>query len=196
MHVESHETSEGEKSPVHRRRFTKDEDLKLRSLVESLGPNSWDEIAGYFPGRCGRQCRDRYKNYLVDSLVTVPWTAEEDRIVIQKFHQIGPKWVEIGKVLRGRSGNSVKNRWHKRLCKLDDRPPPPERPKPEPPNAEAPKTEASKPRAPPEEKRLVDLAQLLGISDGEWPPLFAPSDPNSVPPGSWSSGSSIGDPLF
>jgi hypothetical protein len=180
------DTSEGQKTPAPRRKFTQEEDLKLRSLVESLGMNSWDEIAGYLPGRNGRQCRDRHKNYLVDSLVTLPWTPEEDAIVIQKFHQIGPKWVEIGKLLSGRSGNNVKNRWHKRLCKQDIVAPPPAPQKPE----------VTKPRPPPEQKTAVDLSQVLGNSDTEWSHLFAQSDPNSVSPGSWSSGSSIGDPLF
>jgi hypothetical protein len=186
MGEEVSETPESQKPLAHRRKFTPEEDLKIRSLFETLGPNSWDEIAGYLPGRSGRQCRDRYKNYLVDSLVTLPWTPEEDAIVIQKFHSIGPKWVEIGKLLSGRSGNNVKNRWHKRLCKLDIGPAPP---------AEQ-KAGAAKPRPAREEKRSVDLSQALGISESDWPRLFAQSDPNSVSPGSWSSGSSIGDPLF
>jgi hypothetical protein len=50
--------------------------------------------------------------------MTDPWTPEEDSIVIQQYHRIGPKWVEIGKMLNGRSGNNVKNRWHKHLCRL------------------------------------------------------------------------------
>jgi hypothetical protein len=96
-----------------------DEDVQLRNLVEKLGPKGWDEIARYMPQRTARQCRDRYKNYLLENLVTDPWTPEEDAIVVQQFHQIGPKWVRIGKMLSGRSGNNVKNRWHKHLCRLE-----------------------------------------------------------------------------
>jgi hypothetical protein len=94
-----------------------EEDLKLRGLVNSLGTKNWDEIARFMPTRSARQCRDRFKNYLRECLITNPWTAQEDALVIRQYHLIGPKWVEIGKMLSGRSGNNVKNRWHKHLCK-------------------------------------------------------------------------------
>jgi hypothetical protein len=70
------------------------------------------------PNRTARQCRDRYKNYLLDSLVCDAWAPGEDAIIVEKFREIGPKWVEIAKYLNGRSGNHVKNRWHKHLSKL------------------------------------------------------------------------------
>jgi hypothetical protein len=108
------------KQALPRRKFTPEEDMKLRALVESIGTQSWEDIARFIPDRSARQCRDRYKNYLLESLVRDPWTPEEDALVVQKFHQIGPKWVEIGKMLSGRSGNNVKNRWHKHLCKRDE----------------------------------------------------------------------------
>jgi hypothetical protein len=100
-----------------RRKFTSDEDDQLRSLVDTLGTKSWEEIARFMPDRTARQCRDRYKNYLLENLITEPWTPEEDEIVIRQFHVIGPKWVQIGKMLSGRSGNNVKNRWHKHLSR-------------------------------------------------------------------------------
>jgi hypothetical protein len=100
-----------------RRKFTSEEDLKIRTLVERLGTKSWDEISRFMPGRTARQCRDRYKNYLLDSLVTAPWTPEEDAIVIQRYRELGPRWVEIAKTLSGRSGNHVKNRWHRHLAR-------------------------------------------------------------------------------
>jgi hypothetical protein len=99
--------------------FTPDEDVKLRSLVERFGTKSWEEIARFIPDRTARQCRDRYNNNLLESLIRDPWTPEEDAILIQQYRRIGPKWVEIGKILSGRSGNNVKNRWHKHLCKIE-----------------------------------------------------------------------------
>jgi hypothetical protein len=108
-----------EKATLPRRKFTSDEDVKLRSLVERLGTKSWEEVARFIPDRTARQCRDRYNNNLLDSLVTDPWTPEEDAVLIQQYRSIGPKWVEIGKILSGRSGNNVKNRWHKHLCKVE-----------------------------------------------------------------------------
>lgn len=69
------------------------------------------------PGRNGRQCRDRYQNYLIENFKKGGWTEEEDEFVIKKYFEIGPHWVEIAKGLKGRSGNNVKNRWHKFLIK-------------------------------------------------------------------------------
>jgi hypothetical protein len=109
-------------NPVHkhtrpRSKFTGEEDEKLRALVTQLGNRHWEAIAQYMPGRTARQCRDRYKNYLLDSLVSTPWTQEEDQILREKYAELGPKWVEISKGLNGRSGNDVKNRWYKHLSK-------------------------------------------------------------------------------
>jgi hypothetical protein len=106
------------KHTVPRRKFTHEEDLRLRSLVEQIGTKSWEAVSKFMPNRTARQCRDRYKNYLLDSLICEAWAPEEDTIIIEKFREIGPKWVEIAKYLNGRSGNHVKNRWHKHLSKI------------------------------------------------------------------------------
>jgi hypothetical protein len=98
--------------------------------VDQIGAKSWEAIAKFMPNRTARQCRDRYKNYLLDSLVCDAWAPEEDALIVEKFREIGPKWVEIAKYLNGRSGNHVKNRWHKHLSKVTSStpvhfPPPP-----------------------------------------------------------------------
>jgi hypothetical protein len=154
------ETQDAVRGSALRRKFTPEEDLQLRSLVEQLGTKHWEEISRYLPDRSARQCRNRYKNYLLDSLVTNPWTREEDAVLIEKFHQIGPKWVEIGKLLSGRSGNNVKNRWYKHLCKADI---------------------GAAPLAPGEQKAPLDLGQAIGWSEKDWPELFAnPENPLQV----------------
>ncbi len=40
--------------------WTKAEDAKVIELVEKLGPKKWSVIAGYLPGRIGKQCRERW----------------------------------------------------------------------------------------------------------------------------------------
>jgi hypothetical protein len=108
------------RTTVQKRKFSNEEDTKLRNLVEQYGTKNWEEIAAFMPGRTARQCRDRYNNYLLDSLVTTPWTAEEDAIIVERFRRIGPKWVTIARLLNGRSGNHVKNRWHRHLCRQEE----------------------------------------------------------------------------
>jgi hypothetical protein len=147
---------------AERRKFSADEDEHLRGLVEKFGTKCWEEIARFHPDRSARQCRDRYKNYLIDSLVTDPWRPEEDALVIRKFHEIGPKWVEIGKLLSGRSGNNVKNRWHKHLRKIDAG------------------AASTRPTVAVEEKRTVNLSQAIGLSESDWSRLFAWNEPPCV----------------
>jgi hypothetical protein len=174
--------------PLPRRKFSPDEDLRLRTLVDSLGTKSWEEIARFVPQRSARQCRDRYKNYLLESLMADPWTPEEDAIVIQQYHRIGPKWVEIGKMLNGRSGNNVKNRWHKHLCRLESSMAADSRPAecPLPPGIAAPARPPEAVEAPPPAYSLADFG---------WPPRMPSAEPFAVDR-TWTSGFSIEDSLF
>jgi hypothetical protein len=104
-------------SKVVRRRFSSDEDARLRRLVETFGCTNWREVAKMMPNRTARQCREHYNNHLAESLSKEPWSREEDAIIVKKYLEIGPRWVEIARLLKGRSENGVKNRWHKRLRK-------------------------------------------------------------------------------
>ena len=36
----------------------------MRELVQKLGAGNWSTIASYIPGRVGKQCRERWLNYL------------------------------------------------------------------------------------------------------------------------------------
>jgi hypothetical protein len=168
-----------------RHKFTPDEDIQLRQLVESMGSGSWEEIAKHVADRSARQCRDRYKNYLVDSLVIDGWTPEEDALVIRQFHLIGPKWVEIGKMLSGRSGNNVKNRWHKHLCKIERVLEPPRDP-PTPERREQHPT-------PVVEESPVTPPQKLLVGESDWPWLFRSIEMPTSLDTPWSGAFSLGD---
>jgi hypothetical protein len=160
------------KPPPQRRKFTPEEDLILRTLVEKLGTSRWNEIAQFLPRRTSRQCRDRYMNYLMDSIVRNPWTREEDAILIRQVHEIGPRWVQIGKMLRGRSATNVKNRWYKRLRKIDANMPPPADPT----------LPLREPFEQNEQKPILNLSQILGITDSDWPQMLTPENSGTGPP--------------
>ena len=102
---------------TRRKRFTEQEDARLKSLVKREGIKNWEEIARRMPGRSSRQCRDRYNNYLFKEILHKPWTPEEDKIIMEKYLLFGPHWVKISQFLEARSGNNVKNRCHKYLVK-------------------------------------------------------------------------------
>jgi myb proto-oncogene protein len=64
------------------------------------------------PNHNARQCRERHNNYLKPSLRHDPWTAEEDRLLVEKAEVCGSKWNTIATFFTNRSGNSLRNRWH------------------------------------------------------------------------------------
>jgi hypothetical protein len=108
----------GRPPPQTRSKFTKDEDLQLCSLVQRFGLRCWDDIAKQLPNRTARQCRDRYTIYLQEPSISRPWSAEEDAIIVRQFSILGPKWVEIAKLMNNRKGIQVKNRWYRHLSKV------------------------------------------------------------------------------
>lgn len=101
-----------QKAHNSRKKFSAEEDELLKKLVEKFGCKKWESIALEMPGRTGRQCRDRYKNYLVPGFFNGQWTQEEDDLLKQKYHEIGPQWSKMTKFIVGRSANSLKNRWN------------------------------------------------------------------------------------
>ena len=95
-----------------RQKFTEEEDAKLIALVKLYGAHQWNIIAQSIPNRTGRQCRDRYVNYLVNTLSNGPWTPEEDKFLVEKVIEIGSHWSALMKFFPGRSANNIKNRWY------------------------------------------------------------------------------------
>ena len=71
-----------------RQPFTPDEDQKLRTVVNTFGENDWHVICKFMNGRTARQCRDRWREYLMPSLKLTEWTPEEDMILIEKINRI------------------------------------------------------------------------------------------------------------
>jgi hypothetical protein len=101
----------------NRRRFSKEEDEKLRRLIRQYGTHDWATVSSCLSDWTARQCRHRYKNYLMEGRQRISWTPAEEKLVIRKFREFGPKWVRIATFLPGRSGNDVKNRWHKHIIR-------------------------------------------------------------------------------
>ncbi len=54
----------------------------------------------------------RYINILDPNINHESWKKEEDQILVEYYHKVGPYWSEISKYLKGRPENMVKNRFY------------------------------------------------------------------------------------
>lgn len=102
-----------EQNPPRRSKimFTKEEDKKLIEVVKKYGDKDWKFISSFLKNRNGRQCRERWKKFLCPTLNHSPWTIEEDKILLKKYNEIGPKWSQISIFFKNRSDVNIKTRF-------------------------------------------------------------------------------------
>ncbi len=86
-------------------------------MIQENGLKNWNQIANSFnmtlnSQRNGKQCRERWVNFLNPNIRRDPFTVEEDLIILEKRLNIGNKWSEIIKDMEGRTENNVKNRFN------------------------------------------------------------------------------------
>lgn len=106
-----------------RPQFSKEEDEKLIKIVNKHGAKNWPQIGKLMKTRTGRQCRDRYQNYLKPGCNNKDWTKEEDDLIMEKVDQLGSKWSLISNFLEGRTGCAIKNRYTLLIRKKFGKPP-------------------------------------------------------------------------
>ncbi|MCJ1227414.1 hypothetical protein MMC12_004069 [Toensbergia leucococca] len=97
----------------HRRGpWSQAEDSYLLRLVQSQGAHNWVRISHLIASRSPKQCRERFHQNLKPSLNHDPITPEEGILIERLVGEMGKRWAEIARRLRGRSDNAVKNWWN------------------------------------------------------------------------------------
>lgn len=99
--------------PQHKRGpWSQTEDSILLSLVNLHGAHNWVRISQAIQTRSPKQCRERFHQNLKPNLNHDPITPEEGVMIEQMVAEMGKRWAEIARRLRGRSDNAVKNWWN------------------------------------------------------------------------------------
>ncbi|KAK4553731.1 hypothetical protein LTR86_009229 [Recurvomyces mirabilis] len=99
--------------PQHKRGpWSQTEDQFLLHLVNLHGAHNWVRISATIQTRSPKQCRERYHQNLKPNLNHDPITPEEGVLIEQMVGEMGKRWAEIARRLRGRSDNAVKNWWN------------------------------------------------------------------------------------
>ena len=108
------------------RSWSKEEDaIVVQTIRQDDTPSvpftRWAELATtlckQLPGsvrRTGKQCRDRYVNYLHPALTHEPFSRGDDLKLWNGYKDLGNKWTAISETIfqNTRSENHVKNRWN------------------------------------------------------------------------------------
>ncbi|KAI3699816.1 hypothetical protein L2E82_44372 [Cichorium intybus] len=95
-----------------RRQWSYEEDMLLVQLVQKHGAKNWARVAEKLPLRVGKQCRERWQNYLRPNIMKNAWSEEEDKLLISLHQQFGNKWADMARRMPGRTENNIKNHWN------------------------------------------------------------------------------------
>ncbi|OMJ74553.1 hypothetical protein SteCoe_26515 [Stentor coeruleus] len=105
--------------------WSQSEDDLLKDLLRK-GIEKWGQIASLLNKeihkglriRTGKQCKERWNNYLNPDVNRGAWTDKEDLKILESYKQNGNKWSIIAKSIKNRTESSVKNRIKSLLNKI------------------------------------------------------------------------------
>jgi hypothetical protein len=92
-------------------KFTQEEDSLLVGLIQQFEIFNWHSISHHMKTKNARQCQERWNSYLKPSINANEWTLEEDELLLNKYEEVGAKWVKISKNFSNKTDVQCKNRF-------------------------------------------------------------------------------------
>jgi hypothetical protein len=97
------------------KRWTQEEDEKLREAVGRHGERNWKSIAEEVPGRNHTQCLQRWTKVLAPGLVKGHWRPDEDDLLKELVAEGRKNWGQVATRIPGRTSKQCRERWYNHL---------------------------------------------------------------------------------
>ncbi|KAE9320799.1 hypothetical protein PF008_g17950 [Phytophthora fragariae] len=97
------------------KRWTQEEDEKLREAVGRHGERNWKSIAEEVPGRNHTQCLQRWTKVLAPGLVKGHWRPDEDELLKELVAEGRKNWGQVATRIPGRTSKQCRERWYNHL---------------------------------------------------------------------------------
>jgi myb proto-oncogene protein len=98
-----------------RRRWSAEEDERLRQAVQRLGDRKWKDIAAEVRTRDNVQCLQRWRKSIRPGLIKGAWQVDEDTLlrllVAQKNTDSSRTWTWVSAQVPGRNAKQCRERW-------------------------------------------------------------------------------------
>ena len=99
-------------------KWSNKENNMLKDWIKKNGEKNWGKCCTLIEGRTSKQCREHWNNCLNPKLIKGNWTAEEDFLIMYFYEKCEGSWKKLITLFKGRTENSIKNRFFSQLRKI------------------------------------------------------------------------------
>ena len=124
MDQEKEKTSSTSSKEEQKNDWSSEHDTSLQNIVTVYGTDDWEAVAGRFNAeytqlhRTGVQCSARWQEILENESAKKSWTEQDELSMIVAHKRYKNKWADISEALKGRSNNTIKNKFYSVFRKI------------------------------------------------------------------------------